>query len=66
MTKFYDARDNADLERVEALLKKGGIEYFVAESGQADGVASQIEVAEEDVPMAEQLVSGGIVAEKGR
>ena len=55
MAKFYDAKDDADLARVEAVLKKGGIEYFLADP-RADGMAKEIEVAEEDVPKAEELL----------
>jgi len=53
--RFYDPKDEADLARVEAVLHKGGIEYFLAAPAGA-GTASQIEVAEEDVPRAEELL----------
>ena len=54
--KFYDPKDDADLARVEAVLHKGGIEYSVAAAPPNAGVSVQVEVAEEDVPMAEQLL----------
>lgn len=57
--RFYDPKDEADLARVESLLKKGGIEYYVAASPQGAGTAPQIEVAEEDVPAAQELVEQG-------
>lgn len=56
MTRFYDAKDDADLERVEAVLKRGGIEYFILAMPAGAGTAKQIEVAEEDVPRAEELL----------
>jgi hypothetical protein len=55
MVRFYDPKDAADLARVEAVLQKGGIEYFLAESSKT-GVSAEIEVAEEDVPKAEELL----------
>jgi len=56
MVRFYDPKDDADLARVEAVLHKGGIEYFLAASPAGAGVPMQIEVAEEDVPKAEELL----------
>ena len=55
MVRFYDAKDEADLVHVEAVLKRGGIEYFLRESTAGAG-AGEIEVAEEDVPLAEELL----------
>lgn len=55
MVRFYSAKDEADLVRVEAVLKKGGIEYFLMETPDG-GLAREIEVAEEDVPRAEELI----------
>ena len=54
--RFYDPKDSADLARVESLLHKGGIEYFVADAPPKSGVSVQINVAEEDVPRAEELL----------
>lgn len=56
MALFYDPVDEADLSRVETILKKNGIEYFLRrEPVQGIGPA-QIHVAEEDMPMAEELL----------
>jgi hypothetical protein len=55
MTRFYDPKDESDLARVESLLHKGGIEYSIATPAGA-GTGMQIEVAEEDVPRAEELL----------
>ncbi len=54
MVRFYNPKDEADLARVEAILRKGGIEYFLSEAKA--GTAREIEVAEEDVPKAEELL----------
>jgi hypothetical protein len=56
MVKFYDPKDDPDLARVEAVLHKGGIEYYLAASPAKSGFSLQVEVAEEDVPMAEELL----------
>ena len=56
MARFYDAKDNVDLARVEALLKKGGIEYYLETLPTGTGIDKQIEVAEEDVPKSEELL----------
>lgn len=55
MVRFYDAKDESDLARVEAVLRKGGIEYFLSEV-QSGSIAREIQVAEEDVPKAEELL----------
>ncbi|MBJ6750155.1 putative signal transducing protein [Geomonas anaerohicana] len=55
MVKFYDARSEAELARVEAVLKQGGVEYFVTGRAKED-VSGEIEVAEEDLPRAEELL----------
>lgn len=54
MVRFYNPKDEADLARVEAILRKGGIEYFLSEA--RTGPAREIEVAEEDIPKAEELL----------
>ena len=59
MVRFYDPKDDADRARVEAVLHKGGIEYFVTAAPSKTGIPVQIEVAEEDVPKAEELLEGG-------
>lgn len=56
MVRFYDPRDDADLARVEKVLKSGGIEYFLR-SESPEGIGPlQIHVAEEDMPRAEELL----------
>ena len=56
MVKFYDPKDGADLARVEALLRGGGIEYFLLPEPQEGIGPKQIHVAEEDLPAAEELL----------
>ena len=59
MVRFYDPKDEQDQARVETLLQKGGIEYFLAAQQAGGGVTRQIEVAEEDIPKAEELMLQG-------
>lgn len=54
--RFYDAKDSADLARVESLLHKGGIEYSLAATKPDWRGSMEIAVAEEDVPKAEELL----------
>ncbi len=56
MTRFYDPKDDKDLARVEAVLQKGGIEYFLRREPEAGIGPLQVHVAEEDVPKAEKLL----------
>ncbi len=56
MTRFYDPKDDADLARVEAVLQKGGIEYFLRRDPEAGIGPLQVHVAEEDIPKAEKLL----------
>lgn len=56
MVKFYDPKDAADLARVEAILKEGGIEYFLTREPAAGIGPLQVHVAEEDIPHAEKLL----------
>jgi len=56
MVKFYDPRDAADLARVEAILRAGGIEYFLNREPEAGIGPMQVHVAEEDIPHAEKLL----------
>jgi hypothetical protein len=56
MVRFYDPKDAKDQARVEALLQHGGIEYFLADPPAGFGTAREIEVAEEDVPKAEEIL----------
>ena len=54
--RFYDAKDATDLARVESVLHKGGIEYSLAATKPGFQGPVEIEVAEEDVPKAEELL----------
>ncbi|OGT98906.1 MAG: hypothetical protein A2X80_00410 [Geobacteraceae bacterium GWB2_52_12] len=54
--KFYDPKDEADLGKVEAALKTGGIEYFLRREPEKGIGPMQVHVAEEDVPRAEELL----------
>jgi hypothetical protein len=56
MALFYDPLDEADLSRVEAILKENGIEYFLRHEPVQGIGPSQIHVAEEDFPRAEELL----------
>lgn len=56
MVRFYDPKDEADLARVEAILKRGGIGYFLRREPVAGIGPQQVFVAEEDLPCAEELV----------
>ncbi len=56
MVKFYDPKDAADLARVEAILKRAGVEYFLASEPEKGIGPCQVQVAEEDLPTAEQLL----------
>lgn len=58
MVPFYDAKDEADLARVEQLLSAAGIEYFVMKEPSGGICSLEIEVAEEDVPQAEEILLG--------
>lgn len=54
MVRFYDPKDKNDLARMEKLLSKGAIEYFLVPN--ADGWPIEIRIAEEDLPQAEALL----------
>jgi hypothetical protein len=54
MVRFYDPKDENDLARVEKLLSRNGIEYFLAPGN--GHWPMEIRVAEEDVPQAEALL----------
>ena len=58
MVRYYDPKDAADLARVEAVLKKGGVEYFLRREPEAGIGPMQLFVAEEDLPKAEELLPG--------
>jgi type III secretory pathway lipoprotein EscJ len=55
MARFYDSLSDSDVNRVEELLKKGGIEYSLQILG--DGARlKEIQVAEEDLAAAEEIL----------
>jgi len=54
--RFYDVKDEEDLTRVEMLLHRGGIEYSLTQPPANANIFQQIEVAEEDVSLAEELL----------
>lgn len=56
MTHFYDPKNQVDLERVETILKQGGIQFSLHTEPVAGLAPFQIDVAEEDIPRAEQLL----------
>ena len=56
MALFYDPVDEADLSRVEGILRSNGIEYSLRREPVQGIGPSQIHVAEEDVPRAEELL----------
>jgi hypothetical protein len=56
MVRFYDPRDEADQLRVEGLLRRAGIEYFLRRIGEPGIGPLEILVAEEDIPAAEELL----------
>ena len=56
MAFFYDPRDEEDLSRVENILSKGGVGYFLRREPVRGIGPLQIHVAEEDLPMAEDLM----------
>lgn len=55
MARFYDSVNDSDLARVEAILKKGGIEYSL-DKNRFESSIKEIMVAEEDVWEAEELL----------
>lgn len=54
MARFYDVVDGAELAKIEAALKSGGVEYTLAGAGDS---VREILVAEEDLAYAEQLLT---------
>ncbi|WP_221252543.1 DUF2007 domain-containing protein [Desulfuromonas versatilis] len=56
MVLFYDPKDSRDLSRVEAILRKGAIEYTLRPEPVRGIGPQQIHVAEEDLPRAEELL----------
>jgi hypothetical protein len=56
MARFYDTANKIDLDRVEGILKRGGVEYSLRVLGD-DSSIKEIDVAEEDQAYAEWLLS---------
>jgi len=56
MALFYDPANEADLSRVEDILIENGIEYFLRREPVQGIGPSQIHVAEEDFPRAQELL----------
>lgn len=57
MVPLYDPKDEQDLARVEALLRKAGIEYFLARETEPGIASFQIRVDEDDVPAALEILN---------
>lgn len=55
MARFYDSVNDSVLARVEAILKKGGIEYSL-DHNRFESSIKEIMVAEEDIWEAEELL----------
>jgi hypothetical protein len=55
MARFYDTMNDAELRRVEGLLKKGGIVYTLRIIGDVS-TFKEILVAEEDLADAEMML----------
>jgi len=55
MARFYDSVSDSDLDRVEELLKRGGIEYSLRILGKGSQL-KEIQVAEEDLAAAERVL----------
>lgn len=56
MVLFYEPKNEKDLARVEEILHRGGIEYFLRREPRPEIGPQQIHVAEEDFPEAEALL----------
>lgn len=56
MERFYDPKDEADQLKVEQLLRQRGVEYFLRRESEPGIGPLQILVAEEDLPIAEDLL----------
>ena len=57
MVPLYDPKDEQDLARVETLLRKAGIEYFLAREPEPGIAPFQIRVDEDDVPAALEILN---------
>lgn len=60
MARFYDTMNESELARVEGFLKKGGIGYYLLDTGNRS-ILKEIHVAEEDFAYAEELLAGVVV-----
>jgi len=56
MVRFYDPKDASELARVEAILRAGGIEYFLRREPVGGLATFQVLVAEEDLAHADELL----------
>lgn len=56
MVFFYEPKDETELTRVERILREAGIEYFLRPEPEQGLGPMRIFVAEEDVPLALELV----------
>jgi len=57
MARFYDSMNDAELLRIEGLLKKNGIVYTLKVLGEGSTL-KEIQVAEEDLTNAERALYG--------
>lgn len=55
--RFYDPVDEADLQRVTALLSRGGIEYVLRSTPGSGLRPDEVHVAEEDLAAAEEIIN---------
>ncbi|OHB33009.1 MAG: hypothetical protein A2X79_00775 [Desulfuromonadaceae bacterium GWB2_53_15] len=60
MASFYDTVNDTELEWVEALLQKGGIEYALREIGGNPILMKEIQVAEEDLAAADSILCSNL------
>jgi hypothetical protein len=56
MARFYDSVNDTDLDRIERLLKHGGVEYSLQILGEGV-LLKEIQVAEEDLAEAERILA---------
>jgi len=56
MVRFYDSVDRHELERIERKLAEVGIEYTVTPPQYGSTLPGSIDVAEEDLPRAEEIL----------
>jgi hypothetical protein len=64
MVPFYDPRDQKDLDQVEQLLHRNGIEYFLQREPVSGIGPFQILVDEADIPKAQELME--LAGRKGK